>query len=82
MIGTPKIRGWKAIALLATIVALLLVLIPHATDHAVLFLFVSIFLVIEPVEARAPYQPRTNHIVPLNPHVRSTLFQRPPPLQA
>jgi hypothetical protein len=84
MIGTPKIRAWKAFALFAVIVAVTLLLLPQATDHhaAVLFLLVPILLFIERVDASVPYQPRTDHVFAPNHHVRSTLFQRPPPSQA
>jgi hypothetical protein len=84
MIGTPKIRGWKAFALLAAVLALLLLLLPHATDHqaTTLFLLVPIFLVIELIDRPVPYQPTKNHVAAPNPHVRSTLFERPPPSQA
>jgi hypothetical protein len=84
MTWPPKIRGWKALALLAALLAVVLLLLPHATDHhaATLFLLVPIFLFIERIARSVPYQPRTDHVVALNDHVRSTLFQRPPPSQA
>ncbi len=83
MIGTPKIRGWKAFALFAAVLALLLLLLPHAADHpAALFLLVPIFLFVALVEEPCTYQPRTDHVFAPNHHVRSTLFQRPPPAQA
>ena len=84
MIGTAKIRAWKAFALLAAIVAVTLLLLPHAADHhaTLLFFLVPILLFIEPVDASVPYQPRTDHAIAPNHHVRSTLFQRPPPTQA
>jgi len=81
---SPKIRGWKAFALLAAFIAVLLLALPHAVDHhaSALFLLVPILLFLEPVEASVPYQPRKRHAVAPNHHVRSTLFQRPPPSQA
>ena len=84
MIGAPKIRGWKAFALLVALVAVVLLLLPHAAGHhnVALFLLVPIFLFIEPVHASVPYQSHKNHVVARNRHVRSTLFQRPPPSQA
>ena len=84
MIATPKIRSWKALALLTALIAVLLLLLPHASDHhaVALFLLVPLFLFIEPVEALIPYQPNSNQVLPPKPHVRSTLFQRPPPPQA
>jgi hypothetical protein len=79
-----KIRGVKLLALLAVFVAVLLLVLPHATDHhaAVLFLLIPVFLFLEPVQTSVPYQPRKHHVVALNHHVRPTLFQRPPPAQA
>ena len=83
MTRSPKIRGWKAFALLAAFIAVLLLTLPHAADHhAALFLLVPILLFLEPVKASIPYQPRKHHVVAPNHHVRSTLFQRPPPAQA
>ncbi len=85
MIGAPKIRGWKAFALLGALVAVVvLLLLPYAAghQHVVLFLLVPIFLFIELVCAKVPYQPHKNHVVVPNRHVRSILFQRPPPSQA
>ncbi len=84
MTRPSKIRGLKALALFAALVAILLLLLPQAADHhiAAFFLLVPIFLFLESVEACVPYQPRKNHVVAPNHHVRSTLFQRPPPSQA
>jgi hypothetical protein len=85
MTWLPKIRGWKALALLAAFIAVLLLLLPHATDHhaaALVVLLVPLFLFAALVEEPCTYQPRKNHVVAPNHHVRSTLFQRPPPLQA
>lgn len=84
MIGTSTIRAWKALALLATLLAVVLLLFPHAADHhaSALFLLVPILLFIELIDRPVPYQPRKNHVVAPNGHVRSTLFQRPPPSQA
>jgi hypothetical protein len=82
MTWPPKIRGWKAITLLAAILAVVLLLLPHATDHhatTALFLLVPLFLFAALVEEPRTYQPRTDHIVAPNHHVRLTLFQRPPP---
>jgi hypothetical protein len=80
MTGIPKIRAWKALAL----IAVLLLVLPHATDHhaAALFLLVPIFLFAALVEEPCTYQPRKDYVVAPNHHVRSTLFQRPPPTQA
>jgi hypothetical protein len=84
MTWPPRIRGWKALALLAAFIAVLLLLLPHAMDHhaAALFVLVPIFLFAALVEEPCTYQPRKNHVVAPNHHVRSTLFQRPPPSQA
>ena len=80
----PKIRGWKLLAFLAAFVAVLLLVLPHAADHhaSALFLLVPILLFIERIDRPVPYQPRKDHVVAPNHHVRSTLFQRPPPSQA
>ncbi len=79
-----KIHGWKALALLAAFVAVLLLVLPHAADHhnTALFLLVPILLFIELIARPVPYQPRTDHVVAPNHHLRSTLFQRPPPSEA
>jgi hypothetical protein len=84
MIGVPKIRAWKAFALFAALVAVTLLLLPQAADHhaALLFFLVPVLLFIERVDACVSYQPRTDHVIAPNHHVRSTLFQRPPPSQA
>ena len=84
MTWPPKIRGWKALALLAALLAVVLLLLPHATDHHAtpLFLLVPIFLFAALVEEPCTYHPRTGRVVAPNHHVRSTLFQRPPPSQA
>ncbi|MGD0444830.1 MAG: hypothetical protein ABSA39_12930 [Edaphobacter sp.] len=84
MIASGKIRGWKALALLAAISAVILLLLPQAANHhtATLFLLVPIFLCVALVEQACTYQPRKNHVFALNHHVRTTLFQRPPPSQA
>ena len=75
------IRGWKTFALLAIILAVLTFLLPHATNHApvLLFLFVPIFLFTIP-DALAPQPlPSTTSNTPSHPPTRPTLFQRPPP---
>jgi len=84
MTPPPKIRTWKLLALLAAFVAVLLLTLPHAADHhaAALFLLVPILLFIERIDRPVPYQPRKRHAIAPNHHVRSTLFQRPPPTQA
>src|SRR6266852_1127761 len=84
MTPPTKIRGWKLLALLAAFVPVLLLVLPHATDHhaTALFLLVPILLFIERIDRPVPYQPRTDHVIAPNHHVRSTLFQRPPPSQA
>jgi hypothetical protein len=85
MIASRKIRGWKALALLTAILALLLLLLPHASNHqtaALVFLLVPLFLFAELIDRSVRYEPRTDHVVAPNHHVRSTLFQRPPPAQA
>jgi hypothetical protein len=84
MIASRKIGGWKALAFLAAIFALILLLLPQAANHhaATLFLLVPIFLFVALVEQTCTYQPPKNHVFALNHHVRSTLFQRPPPSQA
>jgi hypothetical protein len=80
----PKIRGWKLLGLLAAFVAVLLLLLPHPADHhnTALFLLVPLLLFLERIASPVPYQPRKHHVVAPNHHVRSTLFQRPPPSQA
>jgi hypothetical protein len=85
MIAPRKIGGWKALAFLAAIFALLLLLLlPQAANHhaATLFLLVPIFLFVALVEQTCTYQPRKNDVFAPNHHIRSTLFQRPPPSQA
>jgi predicted MFS family arabinose efflux permease len=84
MILPSKIRRGKLLALLAAFIAVLLLVLPHATDHhaAALFLLVPVLLFLEPVPASVPYQPRKHHVIAPNHHVRPTLFQRPPPAQA
>ena len=84
MTGAPKIRSWKALALFAAILALILLLLPQAANHhaATLFLLVPIFLFVALVEQTRTYQPRKNHVFAPNHHVRPTLFQRPPPTLA
>jgi hypothetical protein len=84
MTRTPKIRAWKAIALLATVIALLLLLLPHATDSPTvnLFLLVPIFLFVALIDERCTCTPRKDSGFVLSHHVTTTLFQRPPPSQA
>lgn len=81
MIGMPIIRGWKALALLATVFALLLGLLVHPAGHhsAVLFLLVPLVLLIQLVDALVLYRPAPDSIFPPIQHIRSALFQRPPP---
>jgi hypothetical protein len=77
----PKIRLWQLLATLLAILAILL--LPHLPNHApALFLLVPIFLFAALVEEPCTCQPRKHHVIALNHHVRSTLFQRPPPAQA
>ena len=78
------IRAWKSLATLTIILALLILLLPHATNHApvLLFLFVPIFLFTIP-DALAPQPlPSTTSNTPSHPPTRPTLFQRPPPAQS
>jgi hypothetical protein len=76
-----KIRPWQRIATLLAILAVLL--LPHLPNHAsALFLLVPIFFFIERIDHPVPYQPRKHHVIAPNHHVRSILFQRPPPSQA
>ena len=86
MIGNPQIRRWKALAALTAILALILLLLPHAPNHQgapnLVFLLVPLFLFAGLIDRAVPYQPRKDHVVAPNRHVRSTLFQRPPPSQA
>jgi phosphatidylglycerophosphate synthase len=85
MIGSSRIRTWKAIATLAAILAVLLLLLPQAANHhapALVFLFVPLFLFAELIDRSIRYEPRTDHVVAPNQLVRSALFQRPPPAQA
>jgi hypothetical protein len=42
MTWPSKIRGWKAFALLAALVAVLLLLLPHAADHHSTALFLLV----------------------------------------
>jgi len=84
MTGAPTIRGWKALALLAAILAVVLLLIPHSADHhvAALYLLVPIFLCAALIEEPGTYSPRNDHGFAPTRHVTTTLFQRPPPSQA
>ncbi len=85
MIGTPKIRGWKALTLLATILALLLLLLPQAANHnaaELVFLLVPVFL-FSFLNTLAPQQPADQTAtLPHQPPTRPTLFERPPPTLA
>ena len=84
MTCTPTIRGWKALALLAATLAVVLLLIPHSADHhfAPLYLLVPIFLFVALIDERYTYPPRNDRGFALTRHVTTTLFQRPPPSQA
>lgn len=84
MTWPPKIRGWKALAALVAILALILLLLQAANRHsaALVFLLVPIFLFLEPVIATVVYAPRNDHAFAPDAHVRYILFQRPPPSQA
>jgi hypothetical protein len=79
------IRGWKTLALLATLLAVLILLLPHATDHhapTLVFLLVPIFL-FALLDTLAPQPlPATTSINPSHPPTRPTLFQRPPPTKS
>lgn len=81
MTGTRKIRSWKALALFAAILALALLLLPHAANHhaAVDFLLVPIFLfsLLDTLARQQPADQTTT--LPHQPLTRPTLFQRPPP---
>ena len=82
----PQItRGWKTVALLATLLAVLILLLPHTTDHhapALLFLLVPIFL-FALLDTLAPQcLPATTSITAYHPPTRPTLFQRPPPTKS
>jgi hypothetical protein len=81
MIGMPQIRGWKALALLATVFTLLLGSLAHPADHhsALFFLLAPLVLIIQLVDALVLYGPAPNNIFPPIQHIRSALFQRPPP---
>ena len=85
MIRTPITRASKALAFLAVLLAVLILLIPPATNQhtpVLLFLFVPIFLFVVP-DALAPRPlPSTPCITPHHPPTRPTLFQRPPPAQS
>lgn len=85
MIGSPKIRNWKALTPLTAILAILLLLLPHAANHhapALVFLLVPLFLFAELIDRSVRYEPRTDQVAAPNHQVRSALFQRPPPSQA
>jgi hypothetical protein len=85
MLWTSKIRGGKAFALLAAVIALLFLVLPLTPNHhsaTLLFLLVPFFLFLEPVAAALPYPPRSDHAFAPKNHVSSALFQRPPPSQA
>lgn len=82
MVGTRKIRSWKALALFAAILALVLLLLPQAHHAAVVFLLVPIFL-FGLLDTLAPQHATALTItLPHWPATRLTLFQRPPPTQA
>jgi hypothetical protein len=85
MTRTPITRASKALAFLAILLAVLILLVPPATDHhtpVLLFLFVPIFLFTIP-DALAPQPlPSTVSTTPHHPPTRPTLFQRPPPHQS
>ncbi|HEX4577057.1 MAG TPA: hypothetical protein VH117_06875 [Edaphobacter sp.] len=85
MIGTPKIHGWKVLALFATILALLLLLLPQAANHhaaALVFLLVPIFLfgLLDTLAWQRLSTPSTT--LSLRLQTRPSLFQRPPPVLA
>jgi hypothetical protein len=70
---------------MGAIIAVVLLLLPQATNHhtaTLFFLLVPIFLILEPVAASVRYPPRKDRSHALSGHVRYTLFPRPPPSQA
>jgi hypothetical protein len=79
------IRGWKTVALLATLLVVLILLLPHTTDHhtpTLVFLLVPIFL-FALLDTLAPQPlPVTTSITPYHPPTRPILFQRPPPTKS
>jgi len=75
------IRRWQLLVTLLAIVAILL--LPHLPNHsAATFLLIPIFLFVALIDEQCTYEPRNDHVFALNHHVRTALFQRPPPQQA
>jgi hypothetical protein len=84
MTDARRIRGWKVIAALVALFAILFLLLPQATGgHVIAFaLFTPIFLFCLP-SVLAPQRIFSRTVdLPLPLFVRPTLFQRPPPAQA
>jgi len=82
----PKIRGWKAVATLTAILALIILLLPHAPNHHaapdLIFLLIPVFLFAALNTGSAPHYSQTERVTASQSPARPSLFQRPPPTLA
>jgi hypothetical protein len=83
MPGRRQIRVWKVLVALTAILALLILLLPHVSNHHVtpdLVLFLTpVFLFSALSDSLTQHRARIDTPAPPQPSARPTLFQRPPP---